>query len=182
MGWGVVGAGTIADREFAPAIAAHDGATLAGVVSRDADRAAAFCGRHGGIAHSSLSSLLADDAVGAVYIATPNALHCSQAIEALDAGKHVLVEKPMALDTGEAREMVAAARARNRLLGVAFHLRHKPSNLAAREAVARGEIGELRLIQAHLGAGRSIFPYDGWRRDPGPYACRTHEAVTDVVQ
>jgi 1,5-anhydro-D-fructose reductase (1,5-anhydro-D-mannitol-forming) len=166
-GWGIVGAGTIADREFAPAIAAHDGAALVGVVSRDADRAAAFCGRHGGSAHSSLSSLLADGAVEAVYIATPNALHCSQAIEALDAGKHVLVEKPMALDAGEAREMVAAARARDRLLGVAFHLRHKPSNRAAREAVIRGDIGEPRLIQAHLGAGRAIFPYDGWRRDAG---------------
>jgi predicted dehydrogenase len=165
VGWGIVGTATIADRELAPAIAAHPGGRLAGVVSRDPGRAAGFCERHGGRSHSSLDEFLADDAIEAVYVASPNGLHRRHAIAALEAGKHVLGEKPLALTSAEGREMATVARACDRILGVAFHLRHKPSNRAAREAIARGDIGGVRLIQAHLGAGRSIFPYDSWRRD-----------------
>ena len=145
--WGIVGLGGMGDR-FAAAVRATSRQRLAAVCAgRDGARGRAFAERHTASAFfTDFETLLADTGVDVVYIATPNALHASQTLLALEAGKHVLVEKPMALSLGDAREMEAAAVAHGRVLGVGFHLRHHPVHREARPPVAlrRGRCAPLR--------------------------------------
>ena len=110
MNIAMLGTGRIADGQLAPALAEVDGARLWSVLSRDAERGRAFAARHGAVAanavHTDLGSLLADDDLDAVLIATPDKLHVSQCVAAARSGKHVLVEKPMATDIADAETMV----------------------------------------------------------------------------
>jgi len=168
VGIGVLGTGGIATR-VAGSIEAAEGARVAAILSRDHARAAGMATAHAAATpYVSLDRLLADPAVDAVYVATPNALHAEQAIAALAAGKHVLVEKPMALDVEAAEAMVAAAATAGRVLAVGFHLRFHPAHGALREMVAGGELGEPTLVQgvfgAFAGADRSLWQFDPhWR-------------------
>ena len=96
LGWGIISTGLHPENKIAPAIARADGAELAAVYSRDRLRAEAFAERHGArTAYDDLDAMLADAAVDAVFIASPNSLHSQHGIKAAAAGKHVLVEKPM---------------------------------------------------------------------------------------
>ena len=99
----------------------------------------------------------------AVYIPLPNELHRPWVTAAADAGKHVLCEKPLALDAREARAMVQHCRARGVLLMEAFMWRHQPRSLELRRLIRAGAIGELRLIRSSFS-----FPIAGgdWRLDP----------------
>jgi 1,5-anhydro-D-fructose reductase (1,5-anhydro-D-mannitol-forming) len=142
VGWGIVGLGGIA-RLMARAIGQAENASLAAVCSRDPAKAAEFAAAHGAARRvTDYQAMLADPSVDAVYVATPNALHASQTLAALQAGKHVLVEKPMALGVGDARRMVAAARAAGRVLGVGFHLRHHPVHQEIKRRISSGEAGD----------------------------------------
>src|ERR1700757_1608616 len=97
LGWGIITTGMHADLKLAPALNAAPDAELVAVYSRDQGRAEAFAQKHGAkAAYSDLQALLRDTRVEAVFIASPNALHAVQALAAARAGKHVLVEKPMA--------------------------------------------------------------------------------------
>lgn len=166
-GWGIIGIGVLADVSIAPAIARQGDCRLVAVASRSPDRAQRFAGRHGALrAYDDLAALLADDAVDVVYIATPNGLHAEHTLAALAAGKHVLVDKPMALTLDDGRAMVAAARAAGRKLGVGFQMRHKQTNLAARDALVEGAIGRPLSFSLAVGAGKQLYPYDTWRADP----------------
>lgn len=144
--------GRIADTRLAPALSRAAGARLWSVLSRDADRATGFATRHGAAAptsaHTDLAALLADPDLDGVVIATPDGLHAEQALAAIDAGKHVLVEKPMASSGPEAAEMVRAARERDVRLGVAYHLRWHAGHRAVQGLVARGRLGEIRHVRA----------------------------------
>jgi 1,5-anhydro-D-fructose reductase (1,5-anhydro-D-mannitol-forming) len=165
VGWGFVGLGNIAHR-MARAVAGVENAGLAHVCSRSAERAAAFAKEHGAATSSDdLDALLADDAVTAVYIATPNALHAEQAIRALRAGKDVLVEKPMALTLADGEAMVAAAHTAGRTLGIGFHLRHHPAHREMRRRVQDGEAGEIVFASAQWGSNPDM-PDDLWHVDP----------------
>jgi len=165
IGWGFVGLGNIA-RRMAQALDRIEHATLAHVSGRDAGRAAAFAGEFGAAASSDdFGALLADDAVDVVYVATPNLLHAEQTIAALQAGKHVLVEKPMALTRAEAEAMVAAARAADRQLGIGFHLRFHPAHEELRRRVRSGEAGEVVYATAQWGSNPTM-PKDLWHIDP----------------
>ncbi len=165
LGWGLVGTGNIA-KLMAKAVAADERATLANVVTRDPAKGAAFAAEYGVAAHStSLEQLLADAAVDVVYISTPNVLHAPQAIAALQAGKHVLVEKPMALSLAEGEGMVAAARAAGRQLGLGFHLRYHPAHRELRRRVRSGEVGEVTYVRAEWGSNTPLTP-DLWHGDP----------------
>jgi 1,5-anhydro-D-fructose reductase (1,5-anhydro-D-mannitol-forming) len=148
---GVVGPGKIADRMLAPALARTDGARLWSVCSRDRARAGEFAARHGAAApapaHDSLASLLADPALDAVLVATPDRLHAGEAIACARAGKHILCEKPMAASADEARAMVQAARAAGVRLGVAYHLRWHAGLRALHARVQAGALGELRHVR-----------------------------------
>ena len=150
MGFGILGTGNIAG-QFARGVAGAQRSRVVAVGSRRADSAAAFGGEHGIDAarcHGSYEALLADPAVDAVYISLPNHLHEPWTLRALEAGKHVLCEKPLAMDPGQARRMFDAADAAGRLLMEAFMYRCHPLLERVRDAVDAGEIGGLRTIRA----------------------------------
>jgi 1,5-anhydro-D-fructose reductase (1,5-anhydro-D-mannitol-forming) len=165
VGWSIVGLGNIA-RRVATSIGALSNSGLVNVCSRDADRAATFATEYKAISSTdSFAELLADDAVDVVYVATPNVLHAQQSIEALAAGKHVLVEKPMALTLSDAEQMATAARSADRLLGVGFHLRHHPVHREVRRRIRDGEAGAIVLVSAEWSSSGTI-PADLWHIDP----------------
>jgi 1,5-anhydro-D-fructose reductase (1,5-anhydro-D-mannitol-forming) len=167
LGWGIIGIGRLADLALAPAIARQPDSRLVAVSSRDLSRAQDFAQRHGAErAYNSYTRMFADPDVDIVSIATPNSLHRHHAIAALDAGNHVLVEKPMALSLADGREMLAAATAADRLMAVGFHLRHKQTNLAARTLITQQRMGAMRFAELCIGAGKDRFPYDTWRAQP----------------
>jgi predicted dehydrogenase/aryl-alcohol dehydrogenase-like predicted oxidoreductase len=150
--WGIIGAGGIA-RKFARAMPKAAHGTLAAVASRDQAKAAAFAAEHavGARAHGSYEALLADPAVDAVYIATPHPLHARWAMAACAAGKHVLCEKPLALNAWEVEAMQQAAREHGVFLMEAYMYRCHPQTTRALELVRAGTIGEVRTIRASFG-------------------------------
>lgn len=148
----MLGTGRIADQELAPALAEVDGARLWSVLSRDAGRGREFAERHGAAAgvavHTDLATLLADDALDAVLIATPDKLHAQQCIAAARAGKHVLTEKPMATEVAEARAMVEACDEAGVVLAVAYHMRWHAGHRKLAGLVHAGGLGTLRHVRA----------------------------------
>jgi D-xylose 1-dehydrogenase (NADP+, D-xylono-1,5-lactone-forming) len=124
---GVLGAAWIADRALLPALRAARNADPVSVASRDPARAKAIAARHGvPSTHPTYDAMLEDPAVDAVYIALVNSAHAQWTIRALQAGKHVLCEKPLAMNAGEARSMAAAAARAERTLMEAFMYRFHP--------------------------------------------------------
>ena len=149
IGWGIVSTGRHPDTKMAPAINEADGASLAAVMSRDIGRAEAFTQKHGSAsAYDDLDAMLGDPAVDVVYIASPNALHAEQTVRAAQAGKHVLVEKPMALSVDDARRMIDACDAAGVRLGVGFHLRAHEGHQRLRSLVADGALGRVAFAHA----------------------------------
>ena len=123
--------------------------SLLAVASRDQDRAAAFARSHGiERAYGSYDALLADPDVEAVYISLPNFLHVKWSIRALEAGKHVLCEKPFTPRALDVEPAFAAARASGRILSEGFMYRHHPQTRRVAELIAEGKIGRVRLIRA----------------------------------
>lgn len=167
IGWGLIGIGAIADLSIAPAISGYTESHVAAVCSRSADRARSFGAKHEASAtYDDYADMLADPEVDIVYIASPNALHTEHTLAAVAAGKHVLVEKPMALESADARRMVDAAAANAVMLGVGFHLRHKETARAGRRAVADGLLGDVFYAEMAIAAGKALYPYDTWRAEP----------------
>ncbi len=138
LNWIVVGVGDITTRRVIPAIQAEPRSTLYGIVTRDPAKAAPYGGR----AWGTLDEALADSAVHAVYVGTPVFLHAPQTIQSLRAGKHVLCEKPMAMNEAEARTMVQAAETSGKTFGVAYYRRCYPKVQRAKELIAAGAIGK----------------------------------------
>lgn len=144
--WGILGAANIA-RQVGPALAA--GGTVVAVASRDEARARDFAATFGiPKIHGSYEALLADDDVDAIYNPLPNRLHAEWTIKAIQAGKHVLCEKPLAVTVDEAQAMIAAAEAAGVVLMEAFMYRFHPQIPTLKAIVEEGEIGELRLIRS----------------------------------
>jgi len=146
--WGVLGAARIALNQVIPAIQQVAGAELIAIASRDLDKARATAA-HFGIpkAFGSYEALLEAPDIDAVYIPLPNALHAPWTIRAAQAGKHVLCEKPLALNASQVGEMIAACREHGVQLAEAFMYRHHPQIAQALERVRAGEIGTPRLIR-----------------------------------
>ncbi|QRN79761.1 MAG: Gfo/Idh/MocA family oxidoreductase [Nocardiopsis sp. BM-2018] len=155
--WGVVGTGGIA-RSFMRGLRAVPSARVTAVGSRTGARAEEF-GQEWDIPnrHASYEALAADPDVDAVYVATPHPWHYPNTLLMLGAGKHVLVEKPMAMNALQVSEMVAAAQAGDRFLMEAMWSRYLPASRLARELVADGAIGELCSVSAEFGIN---VPYD----------------------
>lgn len=146
--WGVLGTARFAQSRWIPALLKTPGAIPAAIASRDADRAREAAGRFGfARACGSYEDLLADPGIDAVYIPLPNGLHCRWAVQAAEAGKHVLVEKPAAASLAEAREMASAAGRAGVRLMEAFMPRHHERWRRLRQLVDEGVIGIPRLIQ-----------------------------------
>jgi 1,5-anhydro-D-fructose reductase (1,5-anhydro-D-mannitol-forming) len=147
----IAGTGSIADDQLAPALAQVEDAQLWSVLSRAVGRGLEFAERHGARAsnpvHTSLNSLLSDPELDAIIIATPDKLHVEQTLAAASAGKHVLVEKPMATDVEEAKAMVQACHDAKVQLGVGYHLRWHNGHRKLLEAIRAGEFGQLRHMR-----------------------------------
>jgi 1,5-anhydro-D-fructose reductase (1,5-anhydro-D-mannitol-forming) len=151
VGWGLIGSSGWADSTFGPAISAADGATFQAVLGSSMEKAQAFCKKHEmGKPYADLAKFLADESIHAVWVASPNHLHAAHAIAALEAGKHVLCEKPMAINVAECENMIAAAHKTKRVLGVGYHLRHHPMLQELQEEWAKGAFGEPVFIRAQL--------------------------------
>ena len=158
----VLGCGSFA-RTFSSAIRDESGDIDLYFASRDAGKAAAFAEEFGGSgSFGSYESAVADPRVDSVYICTPHHLHLEHAQLAAAAGKHILLEKPLARTAREAQEIVSVADAAGVTLMVAENYRFMPPVIAARDMVARGDVGELRLIQL-----QEDFPFQPseWRND-----------------
>jgi 1,5-anhydro-D-fructose reductase (1,5-anhydro-D-mannitol-forming) len=165
LGWGLVGLGRIAGSQIAPAITASPGSRLVCVVSRDKGRAEEFARAHGAAtALDDYAKMLADPAVQAVYIATPNALHADQVIAAAKAGKQVLCDKPLALTVTDARRCVEECRIAGVRLGITFQTRYYDRIADAAKLVRDGEIGNVTVAEVTMSAGRNLPR--GWRTDP----------------
>ncbi len=141
--FGILGAGRIARNAFLPAVIAADNAELVAVASRARARAEGFGAER---SYAGYDDLLEDDDVEAVYIATHNGLHHSLALKALQRGKHVLSEKPLACTAAECREMIDVARACDRLLIEGFMYRYHPQIAEAQRLLPR--IGAIKSIEA----------------------------------
>jgi predicted dehydrogenase len=150
--WGIVSTAHI-NRKLIPGLRASEKAELIAVASREQPRADAYA-REWGIerAYGSYEALLDDQDVEAVYISLPNTLHCEWSIRAVEAGKHVLCEKPLSRHPDDVAGAFDAAERAGRFLTEAFMYRHNPQTARLHELVADGAIGELRLI-------RSTFSY-----------------------
>jgi 1,5-anhydro-D-fructose reductase (1,5-anhydro-D-mannitol-forming) len=154
IGWGIVSTGRHADAKMAPAINAAAGSAMAAIVSRDAARARDFADKHGvAKAYDDLDAMLGDRAVHVVYVASPNSLHAEHTLKAAAAGKHVLVEKPMALSVDDCQRMIDACFAAGVKLGVGFHLRAHPGHRRLRELIVSGALGAVALTTANWGRG-----------------------------
>lgn len=157
--WGICSTGTIAG-QFARALARVPDARLHAVSSRAIDRADAFAVEHGAArAYASLESMLEDPAVDVVYIASPHVEHCRQALLVVEAGKHVLVEKPFGLSAAEVEPVFEAAARTGSFVMEALWSRFLPAHVRLRELVADGLIGEVVGVHASFG-----FPFPD-RRD-----------------
>lgn len=148
---GVIGLGAIAERAHLPQFAAARGCQLTAVASSRPAAARAAQARYGELAHhADWRSLVTSEDVDAVAVCSANDSHAEITLAALSAGKHVLVEKPMATSLREAERMVTEARATRRVLAVHHNLRFHPAALAAQRAVAAGRIGRLLTLEGTL--------------------------------
>lgn len=159
--WGILATGRIAQK-FAEELAESRTGRLVAVGSRTAERAAAFAAPFPGVrAHASYAALLADPAVDVVYVATPHPWHHEWVVRAAEAGKHLLCEKPLALNRADAERMIAAAAAANVFLMEAFMYRCHPQAASLVQLIRAGAIGKLQRIEARFCVE---FPFDAASR------------------
>jgi len=159
--WGFIGAGYVASRAMAPAVHAASGAELYAVASRDAARSAEL---EPTVVHNSYSDLIDDPNVDAVYISLTNVQHKEWVVAALEAGKHVLCEKPLALNAEEVRIMLNAAERNQCMLVEAVWTRWQPRMKRMAEVIQRGDLGNVLSVS-------SAFTFQGdltgnYRSDP----------------
>jgi predicted dehydrogenase len=190
--WGLIGCGDIAEKRVAPALRDVPRSRLVAVARARAELAADFAARHGAArSYSDWRALIRDPEIDAVYIATPVRLHAEQAIAALESGRHVLCEKPMALSVAECERMLAAARSHERRLGIAYYRHLYPAVRRLRELLASGELGKPVLAEA-----QAFEPFDpppghprGWLLNKaesggGPmmdFGCHRIEILLDLL-
>lgn len=146
--WGLIGCGDVAEYKGGPALYTVDHSRLVAVMSRNAPRAEDFARRHQVPRfYTKVDDLLADNEVDAVYIATPPHVHAELTIQAAQAGKHVLCEKPMAMTVAEGRHMIEVCRDHGVQLMIAYYRRFFPAIRKMKELVGAGDIGH--LVRAH---------------------------------
>jgi len=146
--WGILGAAKFAREHMAPAIHAARGATLVGLATSGAEKAAPFQAFAPGLKFfESYEALLASPEIDAVYIPLPNHLHVEWTLKALDAGKAVLTEKPIAMEEAEFDTLIAARDRTGLLAAEAYMIVHHPQWKKARALVAEGAIGALRHVR-----------------------------------
>jgi 1,5-anhydro-D-fructose reductase (1,5-anhydro-D-mannitol-forming) len=151
IGWGVITVGRHPDMKIVPAINSAEDSSVVAAYSRDIHRVEDFAGKHGiPGAYTSLDDFLADSRVDAVFIASPNFLHKDHTCKSAAAGKHVLVEKPMANSVDEGLKMIEACAKHGVRLGVGFQLRHHPGLIKARQLIRDGILGRITMANAQF--------------------------------
>jgi predicted dehydrogenase len=147
--WGVIGTANIGRAAVNPAIQASANGDLVAVASRDGERARAFAEEHGIPRHyGSYQELLDEETIDAVYIPLPNSLHREWTIKAAEAGKHILCEKPLALNAAECEEMAAAAEDNGVKLMEAFMYRFHPRTQQVVKMAQSGVVGDVRVLHS----------------------------------
>ncbi|MCA9264089.1 MAG: Gfo/Idh/MocA family oxidoreductase [Planctomycetales bacterium] len=156
--WGIMGAGFIA-AEFTHDLHLAKGATCHAVASRSGDRARDFAQRHR-IPHScaTYESLVSRDDIDVVYVATPHTRHRDHCLMAIQAGKHVVCEKPFTINAAEAEEVAQAAREHKRFCMEAMWMRFMPLVQTLHTAVQRGELGTICAFSAEFGVPHIVDP------------------------
>ena len=174
LGWGLVGASTIAHEWVIDAIRAVPDNEVVAVFSTDPERGARYASSHRiPSAYASLSALVRDPQVGAVYVSTTNEMHRAQTVEAAAAGKHVLCEKPLALSVAEAREMIDACSRAGVVLGTNHHLREAASHRKIRELIQSGAVGKPAPESRGRNGDRPGDPKGPKKNDEPPNNCPT---------
>jgi dihydrodiol dehydrogenase / D-xylose 1-dehydrogenase (NADP) len=156
-GWGFIGAGSIANRLIRDLERLPD-SRLAAVASRSFDKAKAFAQLHGAAAYESYEQVILDQNVDVIYIATPHTLHMENTLLALELGKPVLCEKPMAPNAEQVRRMVSKAREKGIYLMEAMWTRFFPAIRQVREWIQNGEIGKVHMVTADFGFPSRVDP------------------------
>ena len=163
--WLVIGIGDITNRRVIPAILQEPRSRLEAILTRDPQKAEAFPGVQ---TFTAIVNALKHSSIDAVYVASPVFLHAPQTIACLDAGKHVLCEKPTAMNFSEAQSMVEAARRNHRLLAVAYYRRLFPKLIRARQLLSEGTIGQPLMAEAncHAWLGPDLDAARNWLLNP----------------
>ena len=144
--WGIIGCGNIANK-FASDLALINDAELTAVASRSIERATEFAQQHNPEkAYQSYNMLFSDPDVDIVYIATPHTSHAELSIKAMEHDKHVLCEKPLALNKNETRAMIEASQRTGKFFMEALWTRFNPSLIAIKKHIDNGEIGDIRFV------------------------------------
>ena len=155
--WGIVGAGGIAHK-FADAVSHIENATIQAVASTNLQRAEDFAQKYSIPNHyDSYEQLFLDDTVDIVYVATTHNFHCKNTVDALNAKKHVLCEKPMAVNASQVKQMIKAAQSNEVFLMEAMWTRFLPMMAEVRDIIEKGTIGQPQLLYADFGVN---FDYD----------------------
>lgn len=164
MRWGLIGTSGYGRSVAVPACAAVDGVELIAVLSSDADRASALAAEHG-VAHATtnVEEFLGAPELDAVWITAPTFLHHELGLAALSAGKHVLLEKPLAMTSAQGWELVEAARRANLVLATGYQARYVPAHRTMQRLIAEGAIGEVSMARTYYGVHRGGPPPE-WRQ------------------
>ncbi len=158
--WGLIGCGDISQKRVAPGIRDAEKSKLISVNRSDFSKAMSFAKEFGADKWmENWKDLVTDTDINAVYIATPVFLHAEQTIAAAEAGKHVLCEKSMAMNTTEADRMIDACKANNVKLGIAYYRNLYPAVKKIKEIIASGEIGKIVYVQSNN--------FENFNRQPG---------------
>jgi predicted dehydrogenase len=171
LGFAVVGLGKLSLGQIIPGFRNARGARLAAVVSGHPEKARRVAAENGlppdaVYGYDEYERMARDPRIQVVYIVLPNSMHAEHTIRALRAGKHVLCEKPMATTIADAEAMIAAAKAADRKLMIAYRCHYEPTNLAAMRALRSGALGRPRLVVTDMGRPSSLEdPSDAWRLD-----------------
>lgn len=160
---GIIGCGKIAQTRHIPEYLANPRCKIAGYYDFNTQRARELAERFGGCAYGSLEELLANDEIDAVSVCTSNDTHADIAVKALEAGKHVLCEKPMATNLADCERMQAAAEKSGRQLMIGMNQRLAGAHIKAKQLIDAGEIGRIITF-------KTFFSHSGpetWSIDPG---------------
>ena len=163
FGIGIIGCGKIAQVRHIPEYAEHKDAKLLGFYDINQERAAALAKQYGGTAYATVEELLANPEIDAVSVCAANFAHAELTIAALNAGKHVLCEKPMAITLAECEAMVEAAKANGKYLMIGHNQRLAKAHAMARKLIVDGLIGDIVTFRTTFGHGGP----ETWSVDPG---------------
>lgn len=169
LGWAVMGLGDFTQQQVLPALGRARRSRLAALVSGNPEKARGVAARHGLsekaiYGYEAIARMADNPDIAVVYVVTPNATHADLTIRALEAGKHVLCEKPMATNSADCQRMIDAARAAGRHLMIAYRVHWEPHNLRAKAMMEAGEFGQVWFASSDHHRPMDLSnPRDAWR-------------------